>query len=107
MKSATHTTTEAPKPTHRAEYPDWGVAMQRKFTISANVAPGMPKPPKKEVSGTFSFGAFNAACHYAREHLPGYNVIPGGVQISIAQWRFEAVNNDANLGAVLFLSEIL
>lgn len=80
--------------------------MRRTFTVVANVAPGMPKPPGKEVSGAFSFGALDAARNYATEHLPGYDVIPGGLQISIGQWRFEAVNNGANLAAVLFVNEI-
>ena len=81
--------------------------MNRTFWVSANVAPSHQKPPREKVTGSFAFGAFNAAREYAKTRLPTYEVIPGGVQLGITEYRFEAIDQEAQLGAVLFVEEIL
>lgn len=79
----------------------------RRFTVAARCAPNMQAPEAAEISGGFSFGAFNAACEYARERLPAFDVVGGRLEsFGACLWRFEAVNLAAQTGAVLWVREL-
>ena len=73
--------------------------MNRRYMVSsANL-------PSGERSGGFAYGARDAARDYARDTLPGFDVIPGGRIESPGLWRFEAVNQSTQRGAVLWVRE--
>lgn len=79
--------------------------MTRIYQLSARVAPGLPVPPADTVRGGFSFGALDAAASYARVHLAGYSVIPGGVHLAPGLRRFEALDHAAGLACTLYVTE--
>ena len=76
----------------------------RSYSVSAQVAPGIKQPYSDKISGSFSFGAFDAAVSYCKGSLPGYEVIPGGVAYSDCR-RFDAIDHAAQLGASIWVRE--
>lgn len=79
--------------------------VQRVYSISASAAPGVLTHAKGVVEGSFSFGALDAAKKWAQDNLPAYQVIPGGIFVQSGERRFEAIDHDAQLGAVIYVRE--
>jgi hypothetical protein len=86
---------------------------ERLYYVNALMPPQITPPPLEEVSGDVSFGPFDAAKTYIAKHLPDYVTLPGGQDYGprkfagrLAQWRrFEAINQAAQLGAVVWVRE--
>lgn len=78
----------------------------RSYTVSPWLAPGLPVPAAATQTGGVSFGALDAARQYAAAHLPGYDVIPHALEHAPGLWRVSAVNQAAQLGAVLWVREV-
>jgi hypothetical protein len=80
--------------------------MNRSYRVSCQLAPQIPHAFPATVSGSFSFGAYDAAKKYTKENLPGYVVIPGGVAYSDCR-RFDAINHEAGIGASIWVKETM
>jgi len=52
-----------------------------------------------------AWGPIDAARDYARDTLPGFDVIPGGQQAGPGLWRFEAIHYPRQVGALLWVRE--
>ena len=80
--------------------------MNRAYNVTCQVAPKIPNAFPAVVSGSFSFSFFDAAKKYVADNLPGYEAIPGGVAYPQGR-RFDAINHEAGLGAIVFVQETL
>lgn len=80
--------------------------MNRAYNITCQLAPQITAAFPDTVSGSFSFGHYDAAKKYVAENLPGYELIPGGVPYPQGR-RFDAINHEAGLGASVFVSETM
>ena len=69
------------------------------------VAPTLLTPPAGVVQGSFSFGAYDAAKKWVKEHLPTYEVIPGGQPLHPVGRKFNAIDHSAGLGADIYVLE--
>lgn len=79
--------------------------MRRAYSVRAHTAPGIDPPAAREQSGGFAYGAWNAARDYARDTLPGYDVIPGGRLVAPGVRAFDAIDYAGQRGAVLWVRE--
>lgn len=81
--------------------------MKRTYLISSSGC------PTDTLYGDFSVGPFNAAVNYAGLYLAGYEVIPEGCiqcpdmidDVVYSVWRFEAINHDTQMGALMWVRE--
>lgn len=74
------------------------------YQISARVAPHVAQPEPQTITGQWS--AYTAARMYCAANMPGYSVIPHGRMESPGLFRFECVNDNATLGAVLWARDV-
>lgn len=67
--------------------------MKRTFFVKAEGLPEM------EMTGNFSYGRLDALRDYAKQQLPGWTVLSGGILSArygeFLWWAAEAVNTDA------------
>lgn len=81
--------------------------MKMQRTYSVFVIGAEPRP-RQSMTGSFSYGALDAARDCMKTHLPSFEVIPGGqyVQPSKVQpyggYRFEAIDHERQVGCVIY-----
>ena len=80
--------------------------MNRYYKVSATVAPNLQSVDSHIIHGSFSFSTFDAAKRFVADYLPTYEVIPGGVPYPQGR-RFDAIDHDQQIGASLFVSEVI
>lgn len=79
---------------------------KRTYTMSAHVAPDAKQPPSETISGGFAFGPFDAVKLYGEQNLPGFDAIPGGVRLSLTDWRFGFINHRTQMGADVYVKDM-
>ena len=87
--------------------------MSRKYSVSSWLAPGLTSPDDT-IAGGPTVAPIDAARRYVSTHLPGYRVI--SCRYEKAQeterhglhslYRAECINDEAQLGATLWVREV-
>lgn len=86
--------------------------MNRQFKVKAQVARFIDGQEQKQppndvmITGSFSYGHYDAAENYAWLYLPGYVVLSGGVHYNPSIRKFEAINHDIGYGATIWVEEL-
>jgi hypothetical protein len=87
------------------------MSTDRHFAVSCDVK----SIPEEAISGSCSFGAFDAAKRYIANHLEGFIFcgLMHYVRIQDTEkhglhtlWRCEALNHDEQIGAVIWVREL-